>query len=238
MNMQLSDDFAANLVARQHFFFQAEDGIRDLIVTGVQTCALPIYRRGNTEARAGRPDPPRGRASAEHLRGPVSLPHGARGRLRRQGRPVELLQLLRRYTGLLPAGSGSLPQSDRSGRAGRRAALPGGRASDRAERRAAGETGAGGEAGGEPMRPVARRVDGWTGSRLGSWPGLVGIGCAVLLPVYPSTRLAAQVDRTKPPVLPPSPALQLPAVQPATLPNGLQLAVVGTPKGPVVDVQV
>src|SRR3989440_5563829 len=25
------------------FFFQAEDGIRYLIVTGVQTCALPIY---------------------------------------------------------------------------------------------------------------------------------------------------------------------------------------------------
>ena len=24
------------------FFFHAEDGIRDLIVTGVQTCALPI----------------------------------------------------------------------------------------------------------------------------------------------------------------------------------------------------
>src|SRR3989449_4422270 len=35
------------------FFFQAEDGIRDVAVTGVQTCALPIYaeaggvRRGN-----------------------------------------------------------------------------------------------------------------------------------------------------------------------------------------------
>src|SRR5216683_8306703 len=30
------------------FFFQAEDGIRDLIVTGVQTCALPIFvRRGS-----------------------------------------------------------------------------------------------------------------------------------------------------------------------------------------------
>src|SRR6266496_4670050 len=30
------------------FFFQAEDGIRDLYVTGVQTCALPIlaYRVG------------------------------------------------------------------------------------------------------------------------------------------------------------------------------------------------
>src|SRR5438034_4630527 len=26
------------------FFFQAEDGIRDHCVTGVQTCALPIYR--------------------------------------------------------------------------------------------------------------------------------------------------------------------------------------------------
>src|SRR2546421_3239694 len=28
--------------SRSFFFFQAEDGIRDLIVTGVQTCALPI----------------------------------------------------------------------------------------------------------------------------------------------------------------------------------------------------
>src|SRR5256885_12926659 len=28
------------------FFFQAEDGIRDYKVTGVQTCALPIYRTG------------------------------------------------------------------------------------------------------------------------------------------------------------------------------------------------
>src|SRR2546430_9688238 len=28
--------------SRRVFFFQAEDGIRDLTVTGVQTCALPI----------------------------------------------------------------------------------------------------------------------------------------------------------------------------------------------------
>src|SRR5258708_39269375 len=28
----------------RRFFFQAEDGIRDDLVTGVQTCALPIYR--------------------------------------------------------------------------------------------------------------------------------------------------------------------------------------------------
>ena len=27
------------------FFFQAEDGIRDVAVTGVQTCALPISAR-------------------------------------------------------------------------------------------------------------------------------------------------------------------------------------------------
>src|SRR5256886_3714180 len=42
------------------FFFQAEDGIRDLTVTGVQTCALPIsserqsVRRNYEERRRGR----------------------------------------------------------------------------------------------------------------------------------------------------------------------------------------
>src|SRR6266478_7145425 len=30
------------------FFFQAEDGIRDLTVTGVQTCALPICLPGTS----------------------------------------------------------------------------------------------------------------------------------------------------------------------------------------------
>src|SRR3989454_8145841 len=33
------------------FFFQAEAGIRDYKVTGVQTCALPIYRRIERQAR-------------------------------------------------------------------------------------------------------------------------------------------------------------------------------------------
>src|SRR5262249_58753820 len=32
------------------FFFQAEDGIRDWSVTGVQTCALPICRLARREA--------------------------------------------------------------------------------------------------------------------------------------------------------------------------------------------
>src|SRR5204863_7545034 len=33
------------------FFFQAEDGIRDLYVTGVQTCALPIFGKTVSEIR-------------------------------------------------------------------------------------------------------------------------------------------------------------------------------------------
>src|SRR5580692_5479573 len=47
-------NFALAQVPRLHVFapeiffvfFQAEDGIRDLTVTGVQTCALPIYPMG------------------------------------------------------------------------------------------------------------------------------------------------------------------------------------------------
>src|SRR3989440_5013972 len=44
-----SAEYARRVTLRDHtgldfFFFQAEDGIRDLIVTGVQTCALPISR--------------------------------------------------------------------------------------------------------------------------------------------------------------------------------------------------
>src|SRR5690606_39592576 len=36
-------------------FFQAEDGIRDFHVTGVQTCALPICRVGDRELRTEEP---------------------------------------------------------------------------------------------------------------------------------------------------------------------------------------
>src|SRR2546421_5308204 len=45
------------------FFFQAEDGIRDLIVTGVQTCALPICSQRTTSS----PHPP-SRPSVSRLR--------------------------------------------------------------------------------------------------------------------------------------------------------------------------
>src|SRR5690349_24060795 len=37
------------------FFFQAEDGIRDLYVTGVQTCALPICSTASSCAATRRP---------------------------------------------------------------------------------------------------------------------------------------------------------------------------------------
>src|SRR5258708_31511018 len=36
------------------FFFQAEDGIRDDLVTGVQTCALPISGSGSSVSSDGR----------------------------------------------------------------------------------------------------------------------------------------------------------------------------------------
>src|SRR5256885_12865096 len=38
------------------FFFQAEDGIRDYKVTGVQTCALPISSTGLFQHRRGLAD--------------------------------------------------------------------------------------------------------------------------------------------------------------------------------------
>src|SRR5438094_10623412 len=45
------------------FFFQAEDGIRDRTVTGVQTCALPISTGAVRGRPAPRPDPGGARAA-------------------------------------------------------------------------------------------------------------------------------------------------------------------------------
>ena len=43
LDMQHGSDFcSSDLFLFLSFFFQAEDGIRDYDVTGVQTCALPI----------------------------------------------------------------------------------------------------------------------------------------------------------------------------------------------------
>src|SRR5476649_2619913 len=52
------------------FFCQAEDGIRDHCVTGVQTCALPISRRRQPRTPLCEPhpaaSPPRAGRSEEH----------------------------------------------------------------------------------------------------------------------------------------------------------------------------
>src|SRR2546422_4567506 len=61
--------------ARTAFFFQAEDGIRDVAVTGVQTCALPISGRAREDRRARRhAEGPRARA--RRLSAPARWPRG------------------------------------------------------------------------------------------------------------------------------------------------------------------
>src|SRR2546422_728808 len=56
--------------ARIFFFFQAEDGIRDVAVTGVQTCALPIFGPAAREVEPRRRD-------RVKLAGQVPPSHGA-----------------------------------------------------------------------------------------------------------------------------------------------------------------
>src|SRR5256886_16810900 len=68
------------------FFFQAEDGIRDLTVTGVQTCALPIYSWGGMLAMEYALTRPAGLASLVLASAPASIPQwvAETGRLRSQ----------------------------------------------------------------------------------------------------------------------------------------------------------
>src|SRR5256886_5563349 len=47
-----SRSWVYSAMIRRCFFFQAEDGIRDLTVTGVQTCALPILSYGRLDGVA------------------------------------------------------------------------------------------------------------------------------------------------------------------------------------------
>src|SRR5216684_7047508 len=78
------------LTLHNFFFFQAEDGIRDVAVTGVQTCALPIsddlpQARAERAVRGHRPRALRGRGQAVHLGGGVRA-RPSRGAARRAPR--------------------------------------------------------------------------------------------------------------------------------------------------------
>src|SRR3989475_2151318 len=55
------------------FFFQAEDGIRDLTVTGVQTCALPISLEGALKLKEISYIHAEGYAGGEMKHGPIAL---------------------------------------------------------------------------------------------------------------------------------------------------------------------
>src|SRR5438552_18199552 len=73
------------------FFFQAEDGIRDDLVTGVQTCALPI---STDLSESELEKDPSGRSScSETKRRPNAVPpqkSGVRSEERRVGKSVDL----------------------------------------------------------------------------------------------------------------------------------------------------
>src|SRR5437868_5638789 len=86
-----------NFARLYFFFFQAEDGIRDRNVTGVQTCALPISRRGRP---AGHDQPPprrRPRQDPAH-RAPRRQP-ARRARVPRRRLAAQLVQRHARQAG-------------------------------------------------------------------------------------------------------------------------------------------
>src|SRR6266545_4373175 len=69
------------------FFFQAEDGIRDKLVTGVQTCALPICRPGSTPGPACSAQPSGGSRRRWPVTSSARAGYGSAGVPRRRHRP-------------------------------------------------------------------------------------------------------------------------------------------------------
>src|SRR2546430_6316613 len=71
------------------FFFQAEDGIRDLTVTGVQTCALPILPGSRCRPAGTEMVMPGDNVSlVVELITPVAMDKGLRFAIREGGRTV------------------------------------------------------------------------------------------------------------------------------------------------------
>src|SRR5690606_27174600 len=93
------------------FFFQAEDGIRDFHVTGLQTCALPIWRPVRTRHRTARSQP--GPAAVLEARRPLRRArHGA-------------ARAVQRPHGLVLPGAAARYGAGRRPAAARRAPVPG-----------------------------------------------------------------------------------------------------------------
>src|SRR5439155_8538335 len=88
---QLSSPIGA--LRRLSFFFQAEDGIRDGHVTGVQTCALPISQHGTalplhqgTRFPDRRPDSELAGGAQGNLQDRIGIDPAARSEERRVGK--------------------------------------------------------------------------------------------------------------------------------------------------------
>src|SRR5260370_41361304 len=93
------------------FFFQAEDGIRDSSVTGVQTCALPIYGLANQPGAA---------------QGAAHIPNRAAvGDLRGAWRSLSTIAGLHPRAGRKPGGLGSVSMEAARARAGQQSATDG-----------------------------------------------------------------------------------------------------------------
>src|SRR5690348_18077136 len=111
----------ADAVVLGCFFFQAEDGIRDGRVTGVQTCALPIsqasgilLRRGGGAPRAAARSTPRARSNRppDHVRDPcppgsLRPSHDAGMRICLLGMVLEIGRASCRERGEMWVGAGS-----------------------------------------------------------------------------------------------------------------------------------
>src|SRR5256885_5472502 len=64
VDIHAETELAAEEAEHGYFFFQAEDGIRDYKVTGVQTCALPISALRGEGIRSSRSNNRRSRRLA------------------------------------------------------------------------------------------------------------------------------------------------------------------------------
>src|SRR3989454_9759024 len=122
--MSVSGSLLPSLYVVFFFFFQAEDGIRDYKVTGVQTCALPIYGADRARGARARLPPrvgaPRVRAhDGRGLPGRVEHRHGAPRARADPARPVPGVELLREVApGPRDAPPGARPRHARRARDG------------------------------------------------------------------------------------------------------------------------